>query len=82
MDATDRFAKVARPDAYPGLVHNDMTAPARVQAQARELELLEVCMQAIPGFVARHRQNDPTREEVTVSLGTEAVKLALSWVVQ
>jgi len=66
---------VAREDAYPQVIHTDAEMSMR-QAHAWEFELLEACMRALPDFVRRRRQDDGTREEVTVG----KVKLALAWV--
>jgi hypothetical protein len=71
--------RVAREDAYPSAFRKERGASAR-SLRARELELLEACLRAVPGFVARHRQDDPAREEVAVPAGAGEVRLALSWV--
>jgi tetratricopeptide (TPR) repeat protein len=71
--------RVAREDAYPSAFRKEREASAR-SLRARELALLEACLRAVPGFVARHRQDDPAREEVAVPAGAGEVRLALSWV--
>jgi tetratricopeptide (TPR) repeat protein len=76
LDAAKRHGwPVAREDAYPHAMHTDAEMSMR-QAVAWELELLETCLRALPDFVRRRRQDDGTREEVTVG----PVKIALSWV--
>ena len=47
---------------------------------ARELDLLEACLRAVPEFVERRRQDDETREEVAVETAAGPVKLGLAWV--
>jgi hypothetical protein len=49
---------------------------------AWELELLEGCLRAVPEFVARHPQDDPATEEMTVPVASGPLKLVLSWVVE
>jgi hypothetical protein len=49
---------------------------------AWELELMEGCLRAVPDFVARHRQDDPAREEMTVPAASGELQLVLSWVVE
>ena len=70
---------IAREDAYPKVIHTDSATEFRLAA-AWELTLLEVCLRAIPDFVDRRRQDDATREEVTIPMASGPVKLALSWV--
>ena len=48
-------------------------------ASAGERDLLEACLRAVPEFVRRRRQNDETREEITVQTAAGPVKLALAW---
>ncbi len=82
LDAARRYGwKVARPDAYPAVMHKEQGLSSRPPLPW-ELELLEGCLRAVPGFVDRHRQDDPTREEVTVPLSSGELKLALSWLVE
>jgi hypothetical protein len=47
---------------------------------AWELELMEGCLRAVPEFVARHRQDDPARDEVSVPVASGQLRLVLSWV--
>ncbi len=42
---------------------------------------MEACLRAIPDFVDRRGQDDPTREETTVRTAGGEVTLGLSWVV-
>jgi tetratricopeptide (TPR) repeat protein len=72
---------VARPDAYPSVFHKERGLSLRPPL-AWELELMEGCLRAVPGFVARHPQDDPAREEMTVPVASGELKLALSWVVE
>jgi hypothetical protein len=82
LDAAQRYGwKVARPDAYPSVFHKERGLSMRPPL-AWELELLEGCLLAIPGFVERRRQDDPTREEITVRVGSGDLPLTLSWVVE
>jgi hypothetical protein len=43
---------------------------------------MEACLRAVPEFVTRHPQDDPTRQEVTVPVSSGELKLVLSWVVE
>ena len=72
---------VARPDAYPEMFHKERGLSLRPPL-AWELELMEGCLRAVPGFVARHRQGDPAREEIAVPVASGQLKLALSWAVE
>jgi hypothetical protein len=71
---------VARPDAYPEVFHKERGLSLRPPL-AWELELMEGCLRAVP-FMARHRQDDPATEEMTVPVASGELKLALSWVVE
>ncbi len=71
---------VARPDAYPEVFHKDRGLSVRPPV-AWELELVEGCLRAVPEFVARHQQDDPAREEMTVAVASGPLQLVLSWVV-
>jgi tetratricopeptide (TPR) repeat protein len=80
LEAAQRYGwEVARPDAYPSALHKERGFSMRPPL-AWELGLLEGCLRAIPGFVERHRQDDPTREELTVPAASGELPLALSWV--
>jgi tetratricopeptide (TPR) repeat protein len=80
MDAAERHGwPVARDDAYPHVMHTDGEMAMRLPS-AGELELMEACLRALPGFVERRRQDDTTRDEVTVQTTAGPVKLALAWV--
>jgi hypothetical protein len=80
LEAAQRHGwEVARPDAYPGVVHKERGLALRPPL-AWELELMEGCLRAVPGFVARHRQDDPAREEIPVPVASGQLKLVLSWV--
>jgi hypothetical protein len=41
---------------------------------------VEVCLRAAPEFVNRHPQDGPAREQVTVPVAAEQLRLVLSWV--
>jgi hypothetical protein len=71
--------KVARPDAYPQVIHKERGLSTRPPL-SWELELLQGCLRAVPDFVSRRKQEDPTREEVTVPVAGGPLRLALSWV--
>ena len=71
--------KVARPDAYPSIFRKERGLSMRPPL-AWEMELMEACLRAIPDFVNRRRQDDPTREETTVPTALGDVTLGLSWV--
>ena len=43
---------------------------------------MEGCLRAVRGFVARHRQDDPATEEVTVPVSSGELRLVLSWVME
>ena len=82
LDAARRYGwEVARPDAYPSILHKERGTSIQ-PALAWELELMEACLRAVPGFVERHRQDDPTREEATVPVASGEVALGLSWAVE
>jgi hypothetical protein len=70
---------VARPDAYPEVIHKERGLTVRPPL-AWELELMEACLRAVPDFVNRRKQDDPAREEFTVPASSGPLKLALSWV--
>jgi hypothetical protein len=70
---------VAGPEAYPAVFHKERGLSSRPPL-AWELELLEGCLRAVPDFVRRRRQDDPTREEVAVPVASGELPLALSWV--
>jgi hypothetical protein len=79
--AKRRDWQVARPDAYPEVYHKERGLALRPPL-AWELELVEGCLRAVPGFVARHPQDDPAREEMMVPVASGELKLVLSWVVE
>lgn len=73
--------KVARPDAYPSIFRKERGMSMRPPL-AWEIELMEGCLRAIPGFVARRHQEDATAEDVTVPAASAELRLRLSWVVE
>jgi hypothetical protein len=80
LDAAKRYGwKVARPDAYPEVIHKERGLSSRPPL-AWELELMEGCLRAVPEFVTRRKQDDPAREEMTVAAASGELKLVLSWV--
>ncbi len=68
---------VARQDAYPSVFHKERGLSTRPPL-AWELELMEACLRAIPDFVNRRPQDDPTREEATVATASGELTLGLS----
>ena len=82
LEAAQRHGwPVARPDAYPEVFHKERGLSLRPPL-AWELELMEGCLRAVPEFVARHPQDDPAREEMTVPVASGQLRLVLSWVVE
>jgi hypothetical protein len=82
LEAAKRHAwQVARADAYPEIFHKERGLSLRPPL-AWELELMEGCLRAVPEFVARHRQDDPVTEEMTVPVASGELKLVLSWVAE
>jgi hypothetical protein len=83
LEAAKRHGwQVARLDAYPEVFHKERGLSLRPPL-AWELELVEGCLRAVPGFVQRRRQDDPAREEeMTVPVASGELMLALSWVVE
>jgi len=73
--------RVARADAYPEVFHKERGLSLRPPL-AWELELMEGCLWAVPEFVARRKQDDPAKEEITVPAASGELKLVLSWVVE
>ncbi len=72
---------VAGPDAYPSIFHKERGLSMRPPL-AWELELMEGCLRAVPDFVDRRRQDDPTPEEVTVAVAGGELKMTLAWVAE
>jgi tetratricopeptide (TPR) repeat protein len=72
--------QVARPDAYPEIMHKERGLSHRPPL-AWELELMEGCLRAVPEFVTRYKQDDPANEEMTVPVASGELRLVLSWVV-
>lgn len=72
---------VARPDAYPAIFHKERGLSLRPPL-AWELELMEACLRAVPEFVARVKQDEPAKEEITVVMASGPLTLVLSWVVE
>jgi tetratricopeptide (TPR) repeat protein len=82
LDAAKKHGwQVARPDAYPEVFRKERGLSLRPPL-AWELELVEGCLRAVPEFVARHPQDDPAREEMTVPVASGELKLVLSWVAE
>jgi hypothetical protein len=82
LEAAKRHGwQVARPDAYPEVIHKERGVSMR-QPLAWELELVEGCLRAVPEFVTRHPQGDAAREEMTVPVASGELKLVLSWVAE
>jgi hypothetical protein len=82
LEAVQRYGwQVARPDAYPEVFHKERGLSMRPPL-AWELELLEGCLRAIPDFVSRRQQDDPTKEEMIVPVASRELRLVISWVVE
>ncbi len=80
LEAASRYQwKVARPNAYPSIIHKDRGLSMRPPL-AWELELMEGCLRAIPEFIKRRKQADSTPEEMTVPVASGELNLKLSWV--
>jgi hypothetical protein len=47
---------------------------------AWELELMEGSLRAVPEFVKRRSQDDPTAEQMTVPVASGELPLTLSWI--
>jgi hypothetical protein len=73
--------KVARSDAYPVVFGKERGMTTRPPVPW-EVELLNLCLQAIPAFVAKRGQHDAGKEELSVESIAGLVKLTLSWVVE
>jgi len=82
LDAAKKYGwQVARPDAYPEVLHKERGLSVRPPL-AWELDLLEGCLRAVPDFVSRHQQDDQAREKFTVPVASGQLKLVLSWVIE
>ena len=80
LDAAKRHNwKVARPDAYPAVFHKERGMNMRPPTP-QELELLEAVLRAVPDFVSRRRQDDATKEAMTVPAATAELRLVLGWI--
>ena len=80
VEAAGRYGwEVARPDAWPWVMHKERGLSHRPPL-AWELELLEGCLRAVPEFVRGRPQDDLSREEVTVPVAAGELRLVLSWV--
>ena len=73
--------KVARPDAYPSIFRKELGQSLRLPL-AWELELVEGCLRAVPDFANRRKQDDSTKETMTVPVASGRLHLVLSWVVE
>ena len=73
--------KVARPDAYPAIYRKELGMSMRPPL-APELELMEGVLRAVPEFVSRRRQDNPTKETMTVQAATDELRLVLGWVTE
>ena len=80
LDAAKRHNwKVARPDAYPAVYHKELGLSMRPPT-TQELELLEAVLRAVPDFVSRRRQGDPTKETMTVPAASQELRVVLGWI--
>jgi tetratricopeptide (TPR) repeat protein len=81
LEAAERHGwKVAGPEAYPWFFHKDRGQSPR-SLLYWETELMEACLRAVPDFVNRHRQDDPAKEEMIVTVASGDMPMTLSWVV-
>jgi tetratricopeptide (TPR) repeat protein len=81
LEAIQRHGwKVGGPEAYPCIFKKERGMSIRPPL-AWELELMEGCLRAVPEFVDRRQQKDPSQEEITVPVASGHLKLVLSWVV-
>jgi tetratricopeptide (TPR) repeat protein len=71
--------QVARPDAWPLVLHKERGLSHRPPL-SWELDLLEGCLRAVPEFVRHRPQDDPAAEEMTVPVAEGALTLVVSWV--
>jgi hypothetical protein len=69
---------VAGPEAFPGIFKKERGMSIRPPL-AWELELMEGCLCAIPEFVHRRQQDDPTEERISVPTVSGLLGLRLSW---
>jgi hypothetical protein len=82
VEAATRLGwRVARPDAWPLVMHKERWLSHRPPL-SWELELLEGCLRAIPELLQRRQQDDPSTEEMTVAVASGELKLIVSWVVE
>jgi tRNA (mo5U34)-methyltransferase len=74
----------AEADAVFNDGHGYTRHPANTLRRPRvgELQLLEACLRALPGFIERHAAAGPAAEVVVVRVSGGEVGLTLSWVVE
>jgi tetratricopeptide (TPR) repeat protein len=71
--------EIAGPEAYPAVFRKEKGLVMRPPL-AWELELLEACLRAIPGFVSGHKRGDTRPQKITEKVATGELPLTLSWV--
>jgi tetratricopeptide (TPR) repeat protein len=82
LEAAKKYGwQVARPDAYPEVFRKERGLSMRPPL-GWELELMEGCLRAVPDFVKRRSQDDPSKEEFIVPAASGELRLVLSWVVE
>jgi hypothetical protein len=70
LEAAKKYGwPVARADSYPEVFHKERGLSLRPPL-ARELELMQGCLRAVPESVARRKQDDPAKEEITVPVAS------------
>lgn len=80
LDAAARHGwKVARPDAHLAVMYKERGLTTRPPL-AWQIALSEGILRALPDFVTRRPQADPTPDTVTVPVSTGPLELVLSWV--
>lgn len=70
---------VARPDAYPDVMHKDRGLSVRPPL-AWELELMEGCLRVVSDFIDRRKQDDFTEDLMTAPVPPGTLKIVLRWV--
>jgi hypothetical protein len=81
-DAAQRYGwEVAGHEAYPWVFRKEAGADPHPPS-ARQIELLEASLRAVPEFVSRRRQADTNREEIVVTTVSGEARLLMRWVAE
>ncbi len=70
--------QVARPDANPAVIRVERGMSVRPPLKW-ELELMEGSLRSVPEFIKRHKQDDPTKEQMTLPMDSGEIRMILSW---